>query len=107
MFRDGQNGLIPFFLIDSSKTSLKSVLLHNGNGLASIPVGRVVHMKETYENMIQCFRCINYDHYYWQLGGDMKVLALLLCQQTGHSRYCSFLYELDSRASQSNYIISD
>ena len=30
--------------IDSSKTSLKAVLLHNGNVLSSIPVGHAVHM---------------------------------------------------------------
>jgi len=31
--------------IDSSKLSLKAVLLHNGNQHSSIPVGHVVHMK--------------------------------------------------------------
>ena len=36
--------------IDSSKRSLKCVLLHNGNKLASIPIGHSVQMKETYEN---------------------------------------------------------
>ena len=38
--------------IDSSKLSLKAVLLHNGNALPSIPIGYAVHIKETYEN---CF----------------------------------------------------
>ena len=36
--------------IDSSKRSLKCVRLHNGNKLASIPIGHSVQMKETYEN---------------------------------------------------------
>jgi hypothetical protein len=31
--------------IDSSKLSLKAVLLHNGNTLPSIPVGHSVHNK--------------------------------------------------------------
>ena len=35
--------------IDSSKLSLKAVLLHNGNQHPSIPVGHAVHMKESYE----------------------------------------------------------
>jgi predicted esterase len=39
--------------IDSSKLSLKAVLLHNGNQHPSIPVGHAVHMKETYENQKQ------------------------------------------------------
>jgi hypothetical protein len=33
--------------IDSSKLSLKAVLLHNGNQHPSIPVGHAVHMKPT------------------------------------------------------------
>jgi len=33
---------------DSSKLSLKAVLLHNGNTLPSIPVGHSVHNKESY-----------------------------------------------------------
>jgi hypothetical protein len=33
--------------LDSSKLSLNSVLLHNGNQHPSIPVGHAVHMKET------------------------------------------------------------
>jgi arabinogalactan endo-1,4-beta-galactosidase len=37
--------------IDSSKSSLKAVLLHNGNVLPSIPVGYAVSMKESYDNM--------------------------------------------------------
>ena len=37
--------------IDSSKTSMKAVLLHNLNYLPSVPVARIVGMKETYETM--------------------------------------------------------
>ena len=37
--------------IDSSKTSLKGVLLHNGNSEPSVPVGYAPHMKETIENI--------------------------------------------------------
>ena len=37
--------------IDSSKRSLKAVLLHNGNTFASIPLAHSIHMKESYENM--------------------------------------------------------
>ncbi|GFV14774.1 uncharacterized protein TNCV_3959841 [Trichonephila clavipes] len=35
--------------IDSSKASLKAVLLHNGNKLPLIPVAHSASMKETYE----------------------------------------------------------
>jgi len=37
--------------VDSSKLSLKAVLLHNGNTLPSISAGHSVHNKESYENM--------------------------------------------------------
>jgi len=37
--------------IDSSKVSLKAVLLLNGNKFPSIPLIHIVHMKETYKNL--------------------------------------------------------
>jgi len=40
-----------WLFIESSKLSLKAVLLHTGNTLPSIPVGHSVHNKESYENM--------------------------------------------------------
>jgi hypothetical protein len=46
--------------IDSSKRSLKVVLLHNGNRLASVPVAHSVHLKETYENLEQLLEKLNY-----------------------------------------------
>ena len=39
--------------IDSSKTSMKTVLLHNGNKLASVPIAYTTNMKETYENSVR------------------------------------------------------
>ena len=45
--------------IDSSKLSLKAILLPNGNMLPSISVGYTAHMKETYENVKQPLQCIN------------------------------------------------
>ncbi|XP_065444006.1 uncharacterized protein LOC101953070 isoform X3 [Chrysemys picta bellii] len=137
MFCDRQKDLVPFFFmegdlvacnsidgvmaalnivhdpdewrlfIDSSKTSLKAVLLHNGNVLPSVPVGHAVHMKETYDNMKQLLRCMNYDQHQWQLCGDLKVVALLLGLQTGYTKSCCFLCEWDSRARDSHYIKKD
>jgi len=46
---------------DSSKLSLKAVLLHNGNTLPSIPVGHSMHNKESYENINILRDAINYD----------------------------------------------
>src|SRR4051794_23880544 len=69
--------------IDSSKLSLKAVLLHNGNSLPSIPLGHAVHIKETYHNMQVLLAAIKYKDYQWQICGDLKVIAILLGMQLG------------------------
>ncbi|KAG8229531.1 hypothetical protein J437_LFUL004937 [Ladona fulva] len=51
--------------IDSSKRSLKAVLLHNGNMHASVPVGHSVHLKETYDNMKVLLTTIHYEDHNW------------------------------------------
>ena len=45
--------------IDSSKLSLKAILLHNGNTLPSIPLGHSVHNKESYDNMKILMEAVN------------------------------------------------
>ena len=47
--------------IDSSKLSLKAVLLQNGNILPSIPVDNSMHNKESYENVNILMDTISYD----------------------------------------------
>lgn len=84
--------------IDSSKTSLKAVLLHNGNTYASIPVGHSVHMKESYENLEIVLTKIDYSAHGWMICGDLKVLCMLLGQQGGFTKFPCFLCEWDSRA---------
>ena len=49
--------------IDSSKLSLKTFPLHNGNNLPSIPVGHSVHKKESYENMKILMEAVNYSKF--------------------------------------------
>ena len=64
--------------IHSFKTSLRAVLLHNGNTMPSIPVGYAVHIKETYDNIKVFLKCINCNQHQWQLCGDLKVVALVM-----------------------------
>ena len=73
--------------IDSSKRSLKCVLLHNGNKLASVPIGHSIQMKETYENMKSILDKIKYAEHEWVICGDLKVLSILLGQQGGNTKY--------------------
>ena len=93
--------------IDSSKTSLKAILLHNGNTMPSIPVGYAVHIKETYDNIKVLLKCINYNQHQWQLCGDLKVVALVMGLQLGYTKYCCFLCEWNSREKDSYYIKKD
>jgi hypothetical protein len=84
--------------IDSSKGSLKAVLLHNGSKYASVPVGHSVHLKESYENLALVLIKLNYTDHRWIICDDLKVLSMLLGQQSGYTKYPCFLCELDSRA---------
>jgi len=47
--------------IDSPKVSLKTVLLHNGNVLPSIPVAHEYGIKESDDSMKQLLQYIKYD----------------------------------------------
>ena len=91
------------FFIDSSKESLKCVLLHNGNQFASIPVGHSVVLKESYENLATVLQKIKYDEYNWDICGDLKVIGLLLGQQSGYTKYPCFLCMWDSRAKDKHW----
>ncbi|GBN10126.1 hypothetical protein AVEN_214036-1 [Araneus ventricosus] len=78
---------------DSSKKSLKVVLLASGNDLPSVPVVYSVDMKETRENISRILDKICYHDYNWRLCAGIKVVALLTGLQTGYTRYCCFLCE--------------
>ena len=91
--------------IDSSKRSLKAVLLHNGNIYASVPVGRSVQLKETYENMAMLLKNIKYNEHKWLVCGDLKVIGILVDQQRGYTKLPCFLCEWDSRADKDHWKI--
>lgn len=89
--------------IDSSKRSLKAVLLHNGNAKPSIPIAHSVHLKESYENIEILLNAINYRDYEWSICGDLKVIGILMGMQGGFTKYCCFLCLWDSRATAEHY----
>jgi len=49
--------------LDSSKVSLKVVLLHNGNKFPSIPLAHAANMKESYESMKLLLGKVKYDKF--------------------------------------------
>lgn len=89
--------------IDSSKTSLKAVLLHNGNKFPSVPLAYATDMKETYANMKILLEKVQYNRYHWKICCDLKVVALLTGLQLGYTKFCCFLCEWDSRDKANHY----
>ena len=63
--------------IDANETSLKGVLLHNGNEFPSIPVAYASHLKECHEVMKVLFLKINFDAYCWSICSDFNVIAVV------------------------------
>ena len=90
--------------IDSSKRSLKAVLLHNGNKYTSMPVGHSVHLKECYENFELVLNKLCYSDHKWTLCGDLKIISMLLGQQSGYTMFPCFLCDWGSRDRKQQYI---
>ena len=89
--------------IDSSKCSLKAVLLHNGNLKPGIPIAHSVYLKETFVNLQEILEAIKYRTYAWNICGDLKVIRLLMGLQQGFTKYCCFLCLWDSRATGEHF----
>jgi hypothetical protein len=89
--------------IDSSKRSLKAVLLRNSNVLASIPLAHSTKLSESYETLKLVLGKIKYHQNEWQICGDLKVIGLLLGQQRGYIEFPCFLCEWVSRARDTHW----
>jgi len=88
--------------IDSSKRSIKAVLLHNTNVYAPIPIAHSTVMNEKYKNMEILLQRIQYQKHLWQICGDLKIITLLL-GQSGFTKYPCYLCLWDSRDRQNHY----
>ena len=93
--------------IDSSKRSLKCVLLHNGNTLGSIPIAHSVHAKEGYGEIKTVLSLLEYQKYGWVICVDLKLVNVLLGQQGGYTKYPCFLCYWDSRARDKHWSQKD
>ena len=89
--------------MDSSKQSLKCMLLHNGNMYGTIPTAHLVLAKETYESTKVVLELISYTEHQWIICVDLIVICLLLGQQNGYRKYPCFLCLWDSRARQEHW----
>ncbi|GBM25033.1 hypothetical protein AVEN_50368-1 [Araneus ventricosus] len=93
--------------IDSSKASLKAVLLHNGNSFASLFLGYSVHLEENYNDLSMILEKINYHEHRCMVCGDFKMLTMLLGQQTGYTKYPFFLCLWHSRVRDLHWTKTD
>lgn len=89
--------------VDSSKRSLKAVLLHIGNEYESIALAHSTQLKESYENVKYVLEKIRYDEHRWQFCGDLKIITIILGLQSGYTKYPSFLCLWDSRDRAQHY----
>ena len=88
---------------DSSKRSLKAVLLLIGNKKPSIPIAHSAQLKESYDSIEILLNAIHYSDYLWSLCEDLKVIGILMglrgvLQNTvvfmfvGQSHHCTSLW---------------
>jgi hypothetical protein len=89
---------------DSSKVSLKAVLLHNGNVLPSVSVAHAFGIKESDDSIKQLLQYIKYDTYKWNICVYLKVIALLLGLQLRYTTFPCFLREWDIRDKAHHYV---
>ena len=90
--------------IDSSKWSLKAVLLNKGNKFSSVPVGHPVEMKESHKSMELILSALNYQEHKWLICGDLKVVGIILGVQGGYTKYPCFLCLWDSCVDDQHYV---
>lgn len=89
--------------IDSSKTSLKAVLLHQTNSKPSVPIAYSTETKETYESLKTILQEIDYSKHQWKICCDLKVVAILRGLKSGYIKYMCFLCDWDSRYKGDQY----
>jgi len=90
--------------IDSSKHSLKCVLLHNGNKYGSIPIAHSTKLKEEYDTIAFVMKKIKYHEHQWVIDVYLKMVNFLLGQHGGYAKYPCFLCLWDSRSKQTHWI---
>ncbi|GFW77893.1 uncharacterized protein TNCV_3911031 [Trichonephila clavipes] len=89
--------------IDSSKRSLKCVLLNNRNKYGSIPIAHLVTLKEEYANIAKVMETIKYQDHMWLICVDLKMVNFLLGLQEGYTKFPCFMCLWDSRDKQHHW----
>ncbi|GFU91697.1 uncharacterized protein TNCV_3579491 [Trichonephila clavipes] len=88
--------------IDSSKRSLKCVLLNNGNKYGSIPIAHSVTLKE-YANIAKVMETIKYQDHKWFICVDLKMVNFVWGHQGGYTKFHCFMCLWDSHDKQHHW----
>lgn len=83
--------------IDSSKNSLKAVLLHRTNKQPPMPIAYGTDTKENYKKMEFILKSVNYSQHGWRICCDLKVVNMLAGMGEGYVKHMCFLCDWDSR----------
>ena len=83
--------------LDSSKRSLKCVLLHNRNKYGVIPVGHSNALKEQQNDNKTIMDLRKYREHGWIICVNLKMVSFLLGQQRSYTKFLCFLCIWDSQ----------
>ena len=83
--------------LNSSKRSLKCVLLHNGNKYGTVPIGHSTVLKEQQNDIKTVMDLLKYHQHGWIICVDLKMVSFLPGQQKGYTKFPYFLCMWDSR----------
>ena len=93
--------------IDSSKRSLKCVLLHNTNEYASILIEDSTTLKEKHQSIKEVIEKINYAAHNWKICVDMKIVKFFLGLHSGYTKHPCFPCLWNSRAKHEDWVRND
>ena len=65
--------------------SIKYESPHNGNMYSSLSIGHSTKLEEDYNNIMTVLQKLDYDSHQWLIGVDLKMINVLLRQQSGYT----------------------
>lgn len=90
--------------IDSSKHSLKRVLLHEGNLYGAVPIGYSVCLHEIHGDIKWVIELLKYRKHNRAICVGGKIICFLFGQQRGYTKYLCFLGMWDGKAREKHWV---
>lgn len=89
--------------VDSSKRSLKAVLVHIGNKLPSVPLLYATETTEDLQAMERILRLLDYPAHNWKISADLKIVAVLMGLKPGYCRMQCYMCKWEGRKDNWHY----